>query len=60
MDEQKSLVKKQEQPYQVQLIKMLKAYSNKTGIPISKILDRAIIAYLNKKKRGVTLSSLIS
>ena len=60
MDEQKSLVKKQEQPYQVQLIKMLKAYSNKTGIPISKILDRAIIAYLNQKKRGVTLSSLIS
>ena len=25
----------------------LKAYSDETGIPISKILDRAIIAYLN-------------
>ena len=28
----------------------LKAYSDETGIPISKILDRAIIAYLNQKR----------
>lgn len=26
----------------------LKAYSEKTGIPISKILDKAIVAYLEK------------
>lgn len=30
----------------------LKAYSEKTGIPISKILDKAIAAYLEKVGEG--------
>ena len=40
-----------------EIYEKLKDYSNKTGIPISKILDKAILMYLESPKSHHVLNS---